>query len=188
MSQPNGQEHKAIVLCMTPYISQLPAGFTVTHVNTTPEFKFPKSLFPTESINLFYFFHGSWGFCQPWAHCCLCCKNSPPCSFNTHHHASGAPDSHDALVTLLGWRGVAMVISKDNCNIHSPNSANHPTGDNRNCSACRSPDPRRSCPTSSLIPPSGLDALMLLWIWVKEPKGLEIVHMSLQVDTAVFRE
>lgn len=143
-----------------------------------------QSLFPTESINPFYFFHCSWGFCQPWVHCCLCRKISPPCYFNTHHCASGAPDSNDALITLLGWTGVVMAISKEKCNTHSPNSANHPTGDNRN-QACRSPDPRRSCPTSSLIPPLGL---MLLRIWIKEPKGLEITHMSLQVDTAVFRE
>lgn len=91
-----------------------------------------QSLFPTESINSFYFFHCSWGFCQPWAHCCLCRKIIPPCYFNTHHCASGAPDSHDALITLLGWRGVVMAISREKCNTHSPNSANHPTGDNRN--------------------------------------------------------
>lgn len=29
---------------------------------------------------------------------------------------------------------------------------------------------------------------MLLWIWIKEPKGLEIIDMSLQADTAVLRE
>lgn len=52
----------------------------------------------------------------------------------------------------------------------------------------RSPDPRMRCPTSSLVSPSGLGALMLLWIWIKLPKGLEIIHASPQADTAALRE
>lgn len=56
MSQPNGQEPKVITLGTAACVSQLPAGFTLMHPNTTQEFRFPKSLFPTKTIKPFTFF------------------------------------------------------------------------------------------------------------------------------------
>lgn len=54
-----------ITLGTAACVSQLPAGFTLMHPNTTQEFRFPKSLFPTKTIKPFTFFF--FIICGPWA-------------------------------------------------------------------------------------------------------------------------
>jgi len=65
MSQPNGQAHKAVVLCMTPYVSQLPTGFTLViptqHWNSGSQ-----SLYlPLKAASHFIFFIAYGDFASP---------------------------------------------------------------------------------------------------------------------------